>query len=105
MRPGTPTAPSKRRRHDDGIGAIAASTRPSKDGGGFEMIDYFFLVPIAIGMGLAGLASFMWTLRSGQYDDLEGAANRILFEADDGPLLDGRHPAAAHQPGNPPTRR
>jgi cbb3-type cytochrome oxidase maturation protein len=34
------------------------------------MIDYFFLVPIAIGMGLAALASFMWTLRSGQYYDL-----------------------------------
>ena len=51
------------------------------------MIDYFFLVPIAIGLGLAGLASFMWTLRSGQYDDLEGAAQRILFEGHDGPDL------------------
>jgi cbb3-type cytochrome oxidase maturation protein len=50
------------------------------------MIDYFFLVPIAIGMGLVALASFMWTLRSGQYDDLEGAAHRILFEGNDGPL-------------------
>jgi cbb3-type cytochrome oxidase maturation protein len=49
------------------------------------MIDFFFLVPIAIGMGLTGLAAFMWTLRSGQYDDLEGAAVRILLEADDGP--------------------
>jgi cbb3-type cytochrome oxidase maturation protein len=49
------------------------------------MIDFFFLVPIAIGLGLAGLASFMWTLRNGQYDDLEGAAQRILFEGHDGP--------------------
>ena len=49
------------------------------------MIDFFFLVPIAIGLGLAGLASFMWTLRNGQYDDLEGAAERILFEGNDGP--------------------
>jgi cbb3-type cytochrome oxidase maturation protein len=49
------------------------------------MIDFFFLVPIAIGMGLAGLAAFMWCLRSGQYDDLDGAAARILLEADDGP--------------------
>ncbi len=56
------------------------------------MIDFFFLVPIAIGMGLAGLASFMWTLKSGQYDDLEGAAERILFEASDGPIID-RDPA------------
>jgi cbb3-type cytochrome oxidase maturation protein len=49
------------------------------------MIDFFFLVPIAIGMGLAGLAAFMWRLKSGQYDDLDGAAARILLEADDGP--------------------
>jgi cbb3-type cytochrome oxidase maturation protein len=49
------------------------------------MIDFFFLVPIAIGMGLAGLAAFMWTLKNGQYDDLEGAAVRILLEANDGP--------------------
>jgi len=47
--------------------------------------DFFFLVPIAIGLGLAGLASFMWTIRNGQYDDLEGAAERILFEGHDGP--------------------
>lgn len=38
------------------------------------------LVPVAILMGLAGLAAFMWTLRSGQYDDLEGAAERILMD-------------------------
>jgi cbb3-type cytochrome oxidase maturation protein len=57
------------------------------------MIDFFFLVPIAIGMGLAGLASFMWTLKSGQYDDLEGAAQRILFGGNEGPVLEERHPA------------
>lgn len=56
------------------------------------MIDFFFLVPIAIGLGLAGLASFMWTLRNGQYDDLEGAAQRILFEAHDGPGCPTRKP-------------
>ena len=49
------------------------------------MIDFFFLVPIAIGLGLAGLASFMWTLKNGQYDDLEGAAERILFQSSDHP--------------------
>ena len=52
------------------------------------MIDFFFLVPIAIGMGLVGLASFMWTLKNGQYDDLEGAAQRILFESNEGPVLE-----------------
>jgi cbb3-type cytochrome oxidase maturation protein len=40
------------------------------------------LVPIAILMGLVGLAAFMWTLRSGQYDDLDGAAERILMDDD-----------------------
>jgi cbb3-type cytochrome oxidase maturation protein len=55
------------------------------------MIDFFFLIPIAIGLGLIGLASFMWTLKNGQYDDLEGAAARILFEAEDGPLPEKRY--------------
>ena len=59
------------------------------------MTDFFFLVPIAIGMGLAGLASFMWTLKSGQYDDLEGAAQRILFEAREGPIVESDASAAA----------
>jgi cbb3-type cytochrome oxidase maturation protein len=63
------------------------------------MIDFFFLVPIAIGMGLVGLASFMWTLRSGQYDDLEGAAQRILLEGNEGPLPDTL-PATGARPAN-----
>jgi cbb3-type cytochrome oxidase maturation protein len=54
------------------------------------MIDFFFLVSLAIGMGLVGLASFMWTLKSGQYDDLEGAAERILFEGKEGPAVERR---------------
>jgi cbb3-type cytochrome oxidase maturation protein len=43
------------------------------------------LVPIALFMGLCSLATFFWALRGGQFDDLEGAANRILIddEADD----------------------
>ena len=36
------------------------------------------LIPIALGLGLVGLGAFLWSLRSGQYDDLEGAAVRIL---------------------------
>ncbi|MDR3518405.1 MAG: cbb3-type cytochrome oxidase assembly protein CcoS [Azospirillaceae bacterium] len=42
-----------------------------------------FLIPAALGLGLLGLAMFLWTLKSGQYDDLEGAAHRILFDDDD----------------------
>ena len=39
-----------------------------------------YLIPIAIGLGLLGLVAFLWALKSGQFDDLEGAANRILFD-------------------------
>ncbi|MDD3445651.1 MAG: cbb3-type cytochrome oxidase assembly protein CcoS [Zavarzinia sp.] len=41
-----------------------------------------FLIPIAVGMGAIGLLAFLWTTSHGQYDDLEGAANRILFDND-----------------------
>lgn len=41
-----------------------------------------YLLPIAMGLGLVGLAAFMWSLRSGQYEDLEGAALRILDDDD-----------------------
>jgi cbb3-type cytochrome oxidase maturation protein len=44
------------------------------------------LVPAALLLGLLGLALFLWTLRSRQYDDLDGAAARILF--DDNPRKD-----------------
>ena len=42
-----------------------------------------FLIPIALLLGGAGLAAFIWTVRSGQYEDLEGAAQRILLDDDD----------------------
>ncbi len=56
------------------------------------MTDFLYLVPIALGLGLAGLAAFMWALRSGQYDDLDGAAERILIDDGDKPLPDKRTP-------------
>ena len=43
------------------------------------------LIPVAILLGLVGLGAFMWTLRSGQYDDLSGAAERILLDDEDRP--------------------
>ncbi len=49
------------------------------------MTDFFYLIPIALALGAVGLGAFMWSLRSGQYDDLAGAAERILFENRDGP--------------------
>lgn len=42
------------------------------------MTGLLFLVPIAVAMGLLALAAFLWSLRSGQYDDLDGASQRAL---------------------------
>ena len=39
-----------------------------------------FLIPIALGLGLLGHAAFFWSLRHGQFDDLDGAALRIFVE-------------------------
>lgn len=41
-----------------------------------------YLVPLALFLGLAGLFGFLWSLRNGQYDDLDGAAWRILDDND-----------------------
>ncbi len=39
-----------------------------------------YLIPIALFLGLVGLAAFLWCLKSGQFDDLDGAAERILLD-------------------------
>lgn len=44
-----------------------------------------YLIPIALALGLTGLLGFLWALRRGQFEDLDGAANRILFDDDDSP--------------------
>jgi cbb3-type cytochrome oxidase maturation protein len=41
-----------------------------------------FLIPIALFLGGLGLAAFMWALKTGQFDDPEGAAERILLDDD-----------------------
>ena len=41
-----------------------------------------YLIPIALLLGLVGLIAFLWSLRTGQFDDMEGEANRILFDDD-----------------------
>jgi cbb3-type cytochrome oxidase maturation protein len=41
-----------------------------------------FLIPTALALGALGLAAFLWSLRSGQFDDLDGAAHRILVDED-----------------------
>jgi len=53
------------------------------------MTAMIFLIPISMALALVGLAAFMWTFRSGQYDDPKGDAERILFDhLDDGPPAD-----------------
>ncbi|EKV32373.1 Type cbb3 cytochrome oxidase biogenesis protein CcoS, involved in heme b insertion [Caenispirillum salinarum AK4] len=47
------------------------------------MDSLLMLIPIALLLGLVGLGTFLWALKSGQFEDLDGAANRILFEEDD----------------------
>lgn len=45
-----------------------------------------YLIPAALLLGLLGLAGFFWALRSGQFDDLDGAAHRILLDDEERPL-------------------
>lgn len=46
------------------------------------MIVLLFLIPISLVLGGLGLAAFLWSLNSGQYEDLEGASLRILDNSD-----------------------
>ena len=41
------------------------------------------LIPIALFLGLCSLAAFFWAMRDGQFEDLDGAAMRILTDEDD----------------------
>ncbi len=42
-----------------------------------------YLIPVALFLGAISLLGFLWALRSGQYDDLDGAAERILLDPED----------------------
>lgn len=44
------------------------------------MNNLILLIPAALALGGIGLAGFLWALRSGQFDDLDGAAHRILLD-------------------------
>lgn len=41
-----------------------------------------YLLPMALGLGLIGLFAFLWSLKSGQYEDMDGAALRVLNDDD-----------------------
>lgn len=53
-----------------------------------------FLIPLALVLGSVGLIFFIWSIKTGQYDDLEGAAQRILIEDDAVSLPKGHEPEA-----------
>ncbi len=64
----------------------------------------FLLVPFSVALGLMAVGAFFWTLRSGQYDDIQGAAARILIDDEDpdappscGPSVHGSESAASAQ--------
>ena len=50
------------------------------------MTNLIFLIPIALLLGGMGLAAFLWSLKSGQFDDLEGSSWRVLDDGDDKPV-------------------
>ncbi len=47
------------------------------------MSGLLYLIPIALLLGFLGLLGFLWAVRTGQFDDLDGAAERILFDDED----------------------
>ncbi len=54
----------------------------------------YLLIPLAIVIMIIAVAAFMWAVKSGQYEDLEGPAHRILMDDDD-PRIPGRQPQDA----------
>lgn len=65
-----------------------------------------FLIPMTLIMGVVALAVFFWSLRSGQYEDLTGDAERILFDSADEPLEQQNHetPRAPERPEDTRTK-
>ena len=47
------------------------------------MSGLLLLIPVALGLGLLGLATFFWAMRDGQFEDLDGAAQRILIDEEE----------------------
>jgi cbb3-type cytochrome oxidase maturation protein len=48
------------------------------------------LLPGMLLLGIIGVAVFFWAVRNGQYDDMDGAANRVLLDDEDEPVQSGR---------------
>ena len=71
-----------RRRRTSGHWPRSLARRDPRGLGARWMTSLIFLVPIAPGLGAAGLTAFFWSLRSRQYEDLQGAAERIFVDED-----------------------
>jgi cbb3-type cytochrome oxidase maturation protein len=63
------------------------------------------LIPVALFLGLIGLGGFLWALKTGQFEDLDGAANRILFDDDDMGLTPAPDMQTDRPTDTPPTPR
>jgi cbb3-type cytochrome oxidase maturation protein len=63
-----------------------------------------YLVPLALLLGAVALGAFLWSLNSGQYDDLDGAAQRILIDVEDDRIDGGAEPSAS-EAGEPDEKR
>ena len=61
-----------------------------------------YLIPIALLLGLAGLGAFFWALKTGQFEDLDGAGMRILIDDEDAL---GENPSAADGPASKKTKQ
>ncbi|MCV3736968.1 cbb3-type cytochrome oxidase assembly protein CcoS [Rhizobium sp. TRM96647] len=46
------------------------------------MSAFYYLIPVSLLLGTAGLALFLWSMRNNQYEDLDGASERILYDED-----------------------
>ncbi len=53
------------------------------------MSNFYYLIPLSLALGVGGLCVFFWSFRNGQYEDLDGAAERILY-AEEEPLPPSR---------------
>ena len=61
-----------------------------------------WLVPVGLAMGVVGLVAFLWSMKSGQLEDLDGAAERVLLgDGDDRPLPPGGAAPGTGQPREP----
>jgi cbb3-type cytochrome oxidase maturation protein len=63
------------------------------------MTSLLVLIPAALALGALGLVAFLWALRAGQFDDLDSAATRILFDDVPAPAnSNAAAPGDAHKP-------